>query len=246
MVQRTAPVALAEVAQRAISHSRAIATAREIRIELEAGPAEAIVEGDKDLLFRVVTNLLDNAYKYTPAGSCIRVEISIVATAVVLRVIDEGVGIPREQRPLVFDKYFQVDQKAPTRPSYGLGLSFCKLAIEAHRGSIEVEDLAQGCAFRVTLPVAGTADITGKKVHAVDSPLRTSEIRADSVIVLARQVADEVLKVARDKEDQKLDDAHAPALVREAVNEERAVADDVLEGERSDADDKLSGERGGR
>ena len=79
----------------------------------------------------------------------------MVAVSLKKKVIDEGSGIPPEQRTQVFDKYFQVEQKEAARIGYGLGLSFCKLAVEAHHGTIEVEDVPTGCSFRVVLPLIG-------------------------------------------------------------------------------------------
>ena len=99
-----------------------------------------------------MNNLVDNAYKYAPRRSVIRVQLAAADGGVVLRVLDEGTGIPPSQREAVFEKYFQLDERAQVRPSHGLGLAFCRLAVEAHHGTIEVEDQPSGCAFRVTLP----------------------------------------------------------------------------------------------
>ena len=88
------------------------------------------------MLARVVANLIDNAHKYAPRDSSIRLELSSAADRVILRVIDEGHGIPLEQREAVFEKYFQVEQGVQSRPSHGLGLAFCRLAVEAHLGTI--------------------------------------------------------------------------------------------------------------
>jgi signal transduction histidine kinase len=243
MVRRKAPVDLIEIIRAAIAHSRAVAAAGRIRVELESCP-EGVVEGDKDLLFRVVTNLLDNACKYAPSNSCIRVEVSSVDSSVVLRVVDQGSGIPPEQRLLIFDKYFQVDQAAPSRPGYGLGLSFCKLAVEAHHGWIEVEEVPKGCCFRVSLPRIGTAKIEpSSAVRTSPSATRPSEIeqQADLLVERARHVAERVLTAARSKEDVMLQGSSPGVL--DAVEQERVEADRVLDVERTDAARKLQDER---
>ena len=153
MVQKKLPFDLGEVTQTAIDHARAIAQERRLLIDFSPDPSRGVVAGDKDILFRVITNLLDNAYRYAPVGSCVQVQVSTVAAFSVLRIVDQGPGIPPEHRALVFDKYFQIKQESPSRPTFGLGLSFCKLAVEAHCGSIEVEAVPKGCSFRVALPL---------------------------------------------------------------------------------------------
>ncbi len=235
MIQQRAEVNLSEVVRSALSQCRALAAAGAIQLEFEDCPAPAIVEGDSELLFRVVTNLLDNACKYSPRGSSIRAQLSIDAGCAVLRVEDQGPGIPSALRLSVFEKYFQVEPQAPSRPGYGLGLSFSKLAVEAHGGSISVEEATSGCSFRVALPLPGTAVV----------PANAVQVEADLVLARARQLADGVLKSSRAKEDEKHHQDGLPARDLNAVQHDRALADQVLDQERSDADDALQQERDG-
>jgi len=152
IVDRTSVVELAVVAQVAIDRARAASVERGQTLELVVAQPGHCVDADAKILERVVSNLIDNAQKYAPRDSTVRVELSAEGDHEILRVIDQGKGIPAEQRDAVFEKYFQVQQGVAARPSHGLGLAFCRLAIEAHRGTIAVEDQPTGCVFRVSLP----------------------------------------------------------------------------------------------
>tara|TARA_R110002073_G_scaffold320759_7_gene496521 strand:+ start:8022 stop:10040 length:2019 start_codon:yes stop_codon:yes gene_type:complete len=111
---------------------------------------------DASLIERLLQNLLDNSSKYSPYGSAIRVRVSDGEGHVHIDVLDEGPGIPDRYKKQVFELYAQLDAEASkhARTSRGLGLAFCKLAVEAHRGRIWVEDRPEGgSVFRTVLPV---------------------------------------------------------------------------------------------
>lgn len=112
------------------------------------------VDADPDLLLRVLENLVENAIRHSPEGSVVRLSSSRDATGVVLRVEDAGPGIPVEARERVFERFVQLasDDGGVTRTGRGLGLTFCKLAAEAHGGRIWVDDAEPGAAFCVLLP----------------------------------------------------------------------------------------------
>jgi signal transduction histidine kinase len=111
------------------------------------------VQADIDLLRRVLENLLDNAIRHAPSGSRVRVVASPAQDGVELRVADAGKGIAPEMRDKVFERFVQVDGSAvASRSGRGLGLTFCKLAVESHGGSIWIEDAAPGAVFCVRLP----------------------------------------------------------------------------------------------
>jgi signal transduction histidine kinase len=125
---------------------------RSQRLELEAEPA--VVEGDRDLLRRVLENLVDNACKYTNEGGVISIRTRREAKSIKVEVVDDGPGIPAEARERVFDKYVQLGERR-ARSSRGLGLAFCKLAIEAHGGHIWVQDnQPHGARFCIELDAA--------------------------------------------------------------------------------------------
>ncbi|HEY2902969.1 MAG TPA: hybrid sensor histidine kinase/response regulator [Polyangia bacterium] len=121
------------------------------------------LHADRDLVRRIIENLIDNAYKYGPANTAITIAITAALdpknpTApelVEIRVGDEGRGIPEEHRSRIFEKYVQIDDGAAgeRRGSHGLGLLFCRRAVEVHQGSIWVEDnRPRGACFCVRLP----------------------------------------------------------------------------------------------
>jgi signal transduction histidine kinase len=108
---------------------------------------------DEDMIRRVITNLLENAVKYTPAGSKLYVGARSEANQVLMWVQDTGPGIPAGERERVFDKFTRLHGSGGPK-GLGLGLAFCKLAVEAHGGRIWVEDGPEtGACFKFTLPV---------------------------------------------------------------------------------------------
>jgi signal transduction histidine kinase len=101
-------------------------------------PAEIVC--DRDIVFRVVENIVSNAIKHTPPGGRIRIRTGIEAGRVRVTIRDEGHGIPLEARTKIFEKFGTLEACRDTRfHSTGLGLAFYKLAVEAHGGTIDVE-----------------------------------------------------------------------------------------------------------
>ena len=136
---------------------RARLAARAQRLEL--GPAgDSTVLGDRPHLFRVLMNLVDNCAKYGRQGGLVSVDVLPSGLeSVVIRVSDDGPGVPEELRERIFDKYAQVERETEmrSRESRGLGLRFCKVIVEAHGGRIWVEDAEpRGARFCVQLPAA--------------------------------------------------------------------------------------------
>jgi signal transduction histidine kinase len=121
-----------------------------------AAPEEPIViDGDIQRLSQVVSNLLDNAAKYTPAGGEISLEVKRGAGEVILTVSDNGIGIPAEHAAHIFDVYRQIDRGDGTHKNgLGIGLYLVKMIIAAHRGNIEVhsDGDGKGSAFVVRIP----------------------------------------------------------------------------------------------
>lgn len=136
---------------------RATVRPRAPGIVVEEIDEDLLLSADRSLLFRVLTNLVDNCVKYGPASG--RIAISGGAADggwVRICVQDEGPGVPDELRERIFDKYAQVERTEGTRAtdSRGLGLRFCRVVIEAHGGRIWVEDAEpKGARFSVGLPV---------------------------------------------------------------------------------------------
>jgi signal transduction histidine kinase len=128
--------------------------ARAKSIELVSDVGAVSASADVDLLRRVLENLLDNALRHAPEESVVRVSTVSRPDAVEIRISDAGPGIPPGKHESIFDRFVQVDggNRPLTRSGRGLGLSFCRLAAEAHGGRIWVEDGAPGAVFCVSLP----------------------------------------------------------------------------------------------
>jgi len=114
------------------------------------------VEGDRARLKQVVVNLLDNAIKYTPAHGAIQLRVNTVNGRACLEVADNGVGIPPDAQPHVFERFYRVDQTRSGDPgSAGLGLSIVKSICAAHGAEVEVQSaVGKGSEFRVKLPLS--------------------------------------------------------------------------------------------
>lgn len=158
-LERRVPVDLAEVAQRVVEQMRPAALKKAQALGLEAPPAVSGVSGDPDYLERAVRNLVDNAIKYTPEGGAVRVEVRERPGAIVLEVSDNGIGIPAEDQPRIFERFYRVDKsRSRDMGGTGLGLSIVKHVVQGHGGSVEVESEAgRGSKFRMVLPVVEAA-----------------------------------------------------------------------------------------
>jgi heavy metal sensor kinase len=146
---------LARLAAATADQMSLLAEDKNIRVTCAA--AEPVwVEGDQARLKQVVVNLLDNAIKYTLQGGAVALTVSALDNKAVLEMADNGIGIPAEALPRVFDRFFRVD-KARSRElgGAGLGLSIVKSICAAHHGCVEASSLpGQGSRFRVELPLA--------------------------------------------------------------------------------------------
>ncbi|MCX7930564.1 MAG: cell wall metabolism sensor histidine kinase WalK, partial [Chlorobi bacterium] len=111
--------------------------------------------GDRGRLRQVLINLLDNAIKYTPPGGTIRVVLSVEQPWVCLSISDTGVGIPAEDIPHIFDRFYRVDKaRSRTVGGTGLGLAIVRWIVDAHGGTITLESTeGVGTTFHIRLPV---------------------------------------------------------------------------------------------
>jgi len=146
---------LVGIATDLMSDMESLKEAREMN--LDAPPVPVTVVADKDLILRVIQNLLGNALKFTSSDGWIRLDIQPDENRVCVKVRDNGPGIPAEYQDRIFDKFGQVEARAHRQKfSTGLGLTFCKLAVEAHGGSIGVEsEVGKGSTFWFALPKEG-------------------------------------------------------------------------------------------
>lgn len=171
MPLRIEPVRAADIIEEAAAHASARAQASSNRIEIDIHQSAAELQADPDLLRRVLINLLGNAVKFTRPNTPVRVEVRTVEAsqaqaseaqvseqdlerAILFVVSDQGPGVEEADRERIFDKFAQAKSgRQAKRPSSGLGLFFCRLAIEAHGGRIWVQSReGQGSIFCFTLP----------------------------------------------------------------------------------------------
>jgi two-component system, sensor histidine kinase and response regulator len=129
------------------------AQSRHHRLSWEC-PEGLEVEADPEFLKRLLLNLIDNALKYSPAGSHTRIVAQSEGRGVRLEVRDQGEGIPEAMREQIFGKFVRLDERGvDLRSGSGLGLAFCRMAAEAHEGRIWVEDnTPKGSVFVLEIP----------------------------------------------------------------------------------------------
>lgn len=127
----------------------------ELEMDIDHGLAPLMI--DPVIIQRVLVNLLDNALRHTPEGGKILISAQRSGRNVILRVADSGTGVPPEERERIFERFRQVKENIPLRGAKGtgLGLTFCKLAVEAHDGNIWVDANSPlpGACFVVSLPM---------------------------------------------------------------------------------------------
>jgi signal transduction histidine kinase len=127
-------------------------------VDVVAPDALPAVVADREALGRALWNLLDNAAKYSAPDTPIAVEAAAHAGALVIRVRDQGPGIPADEQASIFDKFVRGSQaKESGAKGTGLGLAMVRHIVRAHRGDIRVESApGAGATFTIHMPMAGT------------------------------------------------------------------------------------------
>lgn len=138
------------------AHLNSIARARNISIQLKLDAALPLTHGDQQALYRALTNLVENATNYTPAGGSVTLRTFTDDSNVVVQVSDTGIGIRPEELPHIFERFYRSKEAQQVRSGgTGLGLAIVKRIIDIHNGRIEVESTpGAGTAFRIWLPAA--------------------------------------------------------------------------------------------
>ncbi len=148
---KAAPVDLAALAGTVIDEVRAsVGLERELQFAEDCGDAPVLV--DENLLRHVLTNLLSNAFKYSPGDSTVHFSICRDGEGALFEIRDKGIGIPPEEESQLFDAFHRC-ANAKSIPGTGLGLAVVKKSVEVHRGTIEVDTtLGEGTVFSVRIP----------------------------------------------------------------------------------------------
>jgi two-component system OmpR family sensor kinase len=126
---------------------------KDVRVELKEVD-QVCVLGDQDRLKQLILNLVDNAMKYTPPGGKVSLSLAKANGIAEIAVADTGIGIPAEDLPRVFDRFYRVDKaRSRNMGGSGLGLSIAYWIAQAHGGNITVSSaVGEGTEFRITLP----------------------------------------------------------------------------------------------
>ena len=130
-----------------------LATEANQRLQFSIASNLPFIKIDQDMIQRVIINLMENAVKYSPEGGSILLGAEVHQNEIRIKVGDSGPGIPKHMQRQIFDKFSRVKYDGAPK-GLGLGLAFCRLAVEAHGGSIWVEsEPGQGSVFYFTLPL---------------------------------------------------------------------------------------------
>jgi signal transduction histidine kinase/CheY-like chemotaxis protein len=168
---------LRDLSQQAIETMTAMADANTVHLALEpftvaqaASPEALFFDGDADRILQVLTNLLSNAIKFSPPASTIRVYTEATSDSILLKIVDEGRGIPPDKLDSIFDRFQQVEPSdARQKGGTGLGLAICRSIVQQHSGSIWAQrNLGPGTTLYVMLP--RTTRATDMAVSAVLPP----------------------------------------------------------------------------
>jgi heavy metal sensor kinase len=150
-------VDLGQLARDAVSSLAILAEERKQRLSVDA--LENIrVSADRLVLRDAITNVIDNAIKYSPNGSTIQVRVGVDGHEATLAVVDQGPGIAAEHRDRIFDRFYRIDEgRSREMGGTGLGLAIAKWSVEANGGRIVVESGGGGSIFRIALPLAAAS-----------------------------------------------------------------------------------------
>lgn len=147
------PYDLAEIAERITNELMPLATSKNIHLEFERPSRSELVKVDPDEIRRVIQNFIDNSLKFTPKGGSIKVKIAHGGDSAILSVEDTGKGISEEDKPKLFQRFWQSSSGGRYYASTGLGLYLCRKIVEIHGGKIWCRsELGKGSEFSFSLP----------------------------------------------------------------------------------------------
>ena len=165
--------------EKAVEANQALAGSLGASIRLDAQPAPAVLNVDPDRFIQIVTNLLSNALKFSPAGGEVVVALESRGAHVRIAVRDHGPGIPDEFRPRMFQSFAQADGGGASKGSSGLGLSIARRIVEGMHGQIGFADApGGGTVFYVDLPYCRVSDARAPRKAAFAGPGREMKVGA--------------------------------------------------------------------
>jgi two-component system sensor histidine kinase KdpD len=154
------PLDLADLVASASGTARAALSAH--RLAVDVPDTLPLVQADATLLQQTLVNLLDNAAKYAPHGSLIGIQAAADTATVMLRILDEGPGLPDGELDRVFDKFFRSATTSTRQPGTGLGLTICRGLVEAMHGTVRASNRTDrsGLCVSITLPAAPADELS--------------------------------------------------------------------------------------
>lgn len=155
---------------------------------------------DAEKLEIILSNLISNAFKYTPEGGKVVLSIHETAHEVVFDVEDNGIGIPKDLQDRVFDRFFQVNPTSTTSTGDGIGLSFVKHLVELHGGTVRVKsEPGKGATFSFTLPLTEATDEAPVEEIETSAPAITSQVSTVSEVQVSSPAAGHTILLIDDE-----------------------------------------------
>jgi signal transduction histidine kinase len=153
------PLDLAGLVESVVGRMAPLAETRGVELAAQVERPVPPVDGDADRLAQVLTNLIDNGLRYTPSGGHVTVSLKHQGGRLRLAVADDGPGIPAEELPYIFERFWRGDRSRSRHSGgSGIGLAIVRQLVELHGGTVEVESrVGQGSTFVVSLPVLSPA-----------------------------------------------------------------------------------------
>jgi two-component system, sensor histidine kinase ChiS len=172
------PVNLNDMVNELAESARPLAQQRQIELKIETGEDLPVIGADTDKMDSVITNLVSNALKFTPAGGTVEVRTRRDESRVYLSVKDSGIGIAPGDHGRVFERFVQIDGSTARKYSgTGLGLSLVKELVELHGGRIQIEsEVGQGATFWLWLPITEPPSEAARQVSAMARSCRFADL----------------------------------------------------------------------
>jgi two-component system phosphate regulon sensor histidine kinase PhoR len=149
------PINIASVAKRAAESLEYVAGKKKVRLQTDIADHLPELLGDENKIFSMITNLINNAIKFTPENGTVSVSAHLVNNELVVKVSDSGMGIPKDDLNKIFGRFYRVHRPGKQIQGTGLGLAIVKEIVTRHDGRIDVEsEVDKGSTFTVYLPVA--------------------------------------------------------------------------------------------
>ena len=148
-----APMSVEELVQQAIEGCSSMIEGREVKVKVRALPS---VMADRDFITKVLGNLIENATKYSAAGTPVYISAERNGDMVSVSVADRGMGIDLSEQELIFERFYRASVRGQKTSGTGMGLAISRAIIEAHHGTLSVtSQLGEGSVFSFMLPIAG-------------------------------------------------------------------------------------------